>query len=324
MSPTPSSPPSYSPVPDAVLALVRDGRLQRADAPLLHALLTHKRRGRDEVWPRQQTLAEALGCSVRTVQRGLDRLCAAQLIQKCPRVSPAGAKLRGLRYDLSPLAALLPARPHPVPPGDARHGCRPESKKDKDVVLESNSRPAAVAVGDVSDVCADTVAALTHVGVFPSAAARLAARHGAGRCRAALSALAARPQVRDRAAWLVACLQGEWAVTSAGNSGEGKQGRAEKKGEAEKKDAPPGRPDTKGCPPAPDPLDALPPEQYAAWEQRARAELLADVSLGPVVRSSLARGRSPFLVRARMRQWLAPAADAHPPNRNPRGGAEKS
>lgn len=52
--PEPAAPrnASFSPLPDAVLGLVRDGRLLRADAPLLHALLTFKRRGRDEVWPR--------------------------------------------------------------------------------------------------------------------------------------------------------------------------------------------------------------------------------------------------------------------------------
>ncbi|MDQ2687943.1 MAG: helix-turn-helix domain-containing protein [Armatimonadota bacterium] len=298
--------PSYSPVPDAVLTLVRDGRLLRADAPLLHALLTHKRRGRDEVWPRQQTLADALGCSVRTVQRGLDRLCAACLIRKCPRVSPEGATLRGLRYDLSPLAVLLP-----TPPRDTRHGCRPESKKDKDVVLESNSRPAAVALQELSDVCPDTVAALTRAGVFPNAAARLTVRHGAGRCRAALSTLASQPNIRDRAAWLVACLQGGWAVPSS-------------RGAGFPRPPSPHRPCTAPTPPAPkptapDPLDALPPAQYAAWEARARAELIADVSLGPVVRSSLSRGRSPFLVRNRMRQWLAPPDALECPLDNPPG-----
>lgn len=271
---------------------------------------------------------------MRTVQRGLDRLCAARLIEKRPRLTPSGAPARGLRYDLSALAGLMPARAPRLssgqwggadtPSGDTRHGCRPESEAD--VVCESDTPPAPVAAPPP-----DLVALLTRAGVFPSAAPRLLDTYGAARCRLALAALRSRPDVRDRPAWLVACLRDGWALppkTSYPGLPEARhpapKGRESGAGVVAARPvvvktqgpSPPdpfpsgkgGRACTDGRGgPAPDPLDALPPEQYADWERRARAELVADVALGPVVRGSLARGRSTFLVRARMRRWLPPA-----------------
>lgn len=301
--------PFFSAIPRAVLERRKGRDLLTRDIEVLALLLDYKQRASTEVSPRQATLAGRLGCSADTIQRSVKRLMAAGLLAKT-RLRDGKGRVERCVYDLAATLALMPVQAARLrqgewgqEPGSERvsrpHGCGVSKADSESVVQADNSvafSPAAVSPAAVSPV----VGQLTARGVLARAAQGLVERFGEGRCREALSALSSRPSVRDKAAWLVAALRGNWSLAAP-----------------DPPDLPhshrpfvlhshrPFVPPLAVCgPPEPsfDPLAALPPSAWAALERQARDVLLSECT-GPVL-ALLRQGRERRLVQARMRQMV--------------------
>lgn len=325
-TPTPQAAPQrfYSPIPRQIFPLSAAGHLTGRDAQVLALLLSHKGTRGPLVWPKQATMATALGVSVDTIQRSIDRLAAAKMLQIIHRRSADGRKINN-HYDLSATLDMLPTRsrqasvagnsqtakvrPGHQPTADTPRGSQIDGggeqranttmphfcgvEADSESVVEAT--PGATPEADAEQ--AAVVAALTSAGVMPRTARSLVRDRGLDRCRRALfhSTLA---RIRTtRAAWMVAAVMSPgWILPPV---------PARRRGGA-----------TTPAPLAPpDALDTLPPHQYAALEAVARAQLIAESQ--PPVLDTLRRRECRPLVRMRMRVILAapdspPDAAGHP------------
>lgn len=301
-TPTPSAAPQrfYSPIPRQIFGLSAAGHLTGRDAQVLALLLSHKGRSGPMVWPKQATMATMLGVSVDTIQRSIDRLAAAKMLQIVHRRSADGRKINN-HYDLSATLEMLPSHTAKVRPGEARaadtpRGSQHDENRGEQVAntmpqkcgLEADSESVVKATsGAEPDTTAEQAAvvdALTKAGVMPSAARMLVRVHGIDRCQRALYHVSQGKKKPNPAGWIVAAVrEPKWILPPL-----------------------PGRPRrSMAAPPpttTPNPLDALTPNHYAALEAVARAQLIAESH--PPVLDSLKRGLSAPLVRARMRQLL--------------------
>jgi hypothetical protein len=78
----------FDPRPKLVRAMIRDKKLKRVDGDVLLDLLRFRNALRNSCWRPVGKIAEELGCSKRTVQRALRRLCEAGLIEQVELKGP--------------------------------------------------------------------------------------------------------------------------------------------------------------------------------------------------------------------------------------------
>lgn len=325
-APTRSAAPQrfYSPIPRQIFGLSAAGHLTGRDAQVLALLLSHKGRSGPLVWPRQATMAAALGVSVDTIQRSIDRLAAAKMLHIVRRRSADG-RLINNHYDLSATLEMLPAggrapsidapnHTAKVRPGkpQAAHTTRGSQTDGKSEQQANKAMPQKCGVeaseesvveatpmrepGDGTEAAA-VVDALTEAGVMPNTARMLVRVHDVDRIRRALLAVSVGKKKANPGGWIVAAVRDpKWLLPPLPKSA--------------RRAAPKPAPET-----PPDALDALPPHEYDALQAIARAQLIAESH--PPVLDSLRRGHSAPLVRSRMRRLLAapdspPDAAGHP------------
>lgn len=297
----------FSAIPRAVWDLCHSKQLNGRDVQVLGVLLDHKNRHTTQVDPKQETIAERLGCSVPTVERSVARLVKAGLITKT-RLRAALGRFGRSVYDLANTFALMPHQASKMRGGEfgqaappaprsadgngpaevettSHHFCR-VSEADLSDALKADTAPPSQTPPAPSPAPSPVVAALLDKGVFPRAARVLVERFGEARCQQALNALNARRKVRDKAAWLVGCLRQGWDVTP-----QTPETAARPQSQA------PYRPPTSSPPASGDPLASLSASARLALEATARAALALESG------GALPQGRR--FVEGRMRALLS-------------------
>lgn len=210
--------PFFSALPRHVYTLREKGILKSRDVEVLGLLLDYKTAGKTVVCPSHDELKKRLGCSHDTIQRSLARLKQSGLV--------LAERLRDLRgrwgkwvYDLAAVFTHLPVQ---SALRTGQYGEQDEPKKRPSThkrrvseidscFVKADKAARANTQAELSPEAAAAAVDLASQGVDRKAAERLARKHGAEQCRAAL-ALAKQSKGRIQSpGWLVQAVEKGWA-----------------------------------------------------------------------------------------------------------------
>lgn len=97
----------FTMVPAALLRGQRRLGIGRSELAVLLHLLDHWWKAEEMPWPSKETLAERLDCSDKTVQRALQNLEKAKLLNRKERYHKGSGGRTSSEYDLAPLVERL-------------------------------------------------------------------------------------------------------------------------------------------------------------------------------------------------------------------------